>query len=370
MKKGMILRGIIWLLALVLSLAVFIKSGSWWVTVIPIAMVLIPVISLILNRFFAAEAEIRIALPESARKGESTRGEISLGFPARPPLGRIFAELEIVNDLTYEKVRLTIPLEKTGKGFEGGFDISSRHAGRIRCAADELLLTDYFGVIPVRRVVSAEAHMTVMPDTFPVEIDNAVFTSPRDGDDSRSDRKGNDMTEIFQLRDYQPGDDIHGIHWKLSGKLDKPIYREPAQYVSNTLLIYWDQREGTPEQTDALAEAVFSVGQALVEAGIKFTLGHSEMSKTQTEEIADLDQMIESFTGLLKRIEVESPGPDELTAFGKVLYFTAEQPGFEYDESLQVFICGEPEGLIGNEIVFSPENAAEKLERLTVYEGL
>ena len=369
MIKSMVLRGLLWIAALVLSLILLLRSASWWMAVIMIMLVLIPALTIAWNGFAVSQPEPKTLLPDSSRKGETARGRLRVSFSKRMPLGCIYACLRIRNDLTYENIEMKVPLVKDRDCFTGSFELMSRHAGRISCTVDHLILTDYFGIFPLRKAAEAEAHLTVMPETFPVEIDSTVFTAPRDGDDSRSDRKGNDMTEIFQLRDYQPGDNLHGIHWKLSGKLDKLIYREPAQYVSNTLLIYWDQVSGTAEQMDALAEAVFSVGQALTEAGIKFTVGHSEYSRTETQEITDLDGLIEHFTGLLRRAEPEIPDIKELTAFGKVLYFTAEQPGFEYDESLQVFLCGEPEALMGNEIVFIPENACEVLERIEVYEG-
>ena len=368
MRKGMILRALIWLIAFILSVALVFRSGSHWMALIPIAMVLLPVGSIFWNIFMVKSPDLRVAISESSGKGESAIGSVSLEFPGLVPFGRLYLVLNVINDLTGEKMVLEVPVVRSGDVLRGEFELTSKHSGRISITADKLIMTDHFGIIPVVRSADAEAHMTVMPDTFPVEVGTAVFTSLREGDDSRSDRKGNDMTEIFQLRDYLPGDNIHGIHWKLSSKLDKMIYRDPRQYVSNDLLIYWDQRTGSPDQLDALAEAVFSIGQALCQAGIKFCVGHSEMSRTFIYEITDLETMIEHLTGLLRRREAELPDPAELTPYGKVLYFAAEAPEFDYDESMTVFICGEPAELVGNEIVFEPENAEDILGKLEVYE--
>lgn len=46
-------------------------------------------------------------------------------------------------------------------------------------------------------------------------------------------RKGSDASEMFDIRDYVPGDDIRTIHWKLSGKTDELIVRQasaPSHY--------------------------------------------------------------------------------------------------------------------------------------------
>ena len=206
--------------------------------------------------------------------------------------------------------------------------------------------------------------MTVLPETFPVAVDTAMLSAPKDGEDTRDDRKGSDMTETYELRDYRPGDNLHGIHWKLSGKLDKLIFREPAQPVSNALLLYWDQSCGTPDELDALAEAVFSVGQSLCQEGVLFTVGKTEQGVLRTAEITNTDDLVEHFPLLLRRVGGPQADIAALTVFGRVFYFTAEVPEGGGDESVQVFLCGDESHAKGNEIVFTPGTAEEVLAQL------
>lgn len=49
-------------------------------------------------------------------------------------------------------------------------------------------------------------------------------------------KKGYDATEVFELREYQPGDSIRTIHWKLSEKFDTVLVREPSDTSSYDIL--------------------------------------------------------------------------------------------------------------------------------------
>ena len=99
MRKGMILRALIWLIAFILSVALVFRSGSHWMALIPIAMVLLPVGSIFWNIFMVKETELRIVLSESAGKGESAHGSVNLEFPGLVPFGRVYLVLNVINDL-------------------------------------------------------------------------------------------------------------------------------------------------------------------------------------------------------------------------------------------------------------------------------
>lgn len=367
MTAALIGRGFLWALAVIVLLALLVLTGSVWLIVLLVILVLLPIFSLIWNQAAGKNVTVRVDMPSGARKRAEAEGRVTVSFPRLRPLGKVFCSMELQNDLTDEKTVLTLPLEQNADGYEAGLLLKTVHCGRIRGTARRLTLTDFFGFLPLKRTVNAEGHMTVLPETFPLEVDDSMLAVPKDGDDTRDDRKGSDKTETFQLRDYAPGDDLHGIHWKLSSKLDKLIFREPAQPVSNALLLYWDQSSGTPEQLDALAEAVFSVGQSLCQAGVPFTVGKTEQGAVQSAEITCLDDLIEHFPILLRRRGAQRPDLSELTVFGRVFYFTAAVPENGYGEQAQVFLCGSEDGATGSEIVFTPENAEEVLERIDAY---
>ena len=75
--------------------------------------------------------------------------------------------------------------------------------------------------------------------------------SQEDSDSYSQERPGADLTETFQIREYVPGDSMRQIHWKLSGKFDRLIVRDPALPITRNVLVFWE-RTGSPEVSNAL----------------------------------------------------------------------------------------------------------------------
>lgn len=83
-------------------------------------------------------------------------------------------------------------------------------------------------------------------------------------------RKGSDASEVFDLRTYQPGDDIHTIHWKLSQKTDELLVREPADSPRFDTLVLMDigrfdhMIPQDPKQLSLTAALTLSISQAFL----------------------------------------------------------------------------------------------------------
>ena len=144
---------------------------------------------------------------------------------------------------------------------------------------EQVKLYDCFGLIGVPCGCSAEAHMTVQPDTFPIRV-NLIPNpdSQEDSDTYSQERPGADLTETFQIREYVPGDSMRQIHWKLSGKFDRLIVRDPALPITRNVLVFWERtgQSGSVKRIDAQAETVVSACRSLSDSGVQFTLGWND----------------------------------------------------------------------------------------------
>ena len=92
-------------------------------------------------------------------------------------------------------------------------------------------------------------------------------------------KKMYDATEVFELREYQPGDSIRTIHWKLSEKFDTVLVREPSDTSSYDILVMFDAGLTSGEVTyepDVLSGAVSAaaaVSEKLMEHKVPHYLG-------------------------------------------------------------------------------------------------
>ena len=363
MRRQMIGAGVCWFLGLLCSVLLSIFTGSAWAWCAAALLLLLPIGSAVWNRFAFRRPEGKILLPSTAQKDDELAGRIEITAHALPPVGHVYCHMEAVNELTDERVVIFLPLYCIGKVWQGSFTLSANHCGRLCLDVRAIVLTDVFGFVPGRRPAAVQSRCMILPETFAVELNDTILHSAaEDSDDSREDRRGHNMTVTYQMREYQDGDDLHGIHWKLSSKLDKLIYREPGETVDRSLLLYWDQSAGDATVLDALAEAVFSVGQCLSENGCSYTLGWSSEGQTQFTDVNNQEELLQKLPPLLYRHGAEQPDGNELLRFGRVLYFTAAAP-IDPPESFHVFCCGRAGDPAAG---FTPENYREILQRLDV----
>ncbi|MCL2333065.1 MAG: DUF58 domain-containing protein, partial [Actinomycetia bacterium] len=77
---------------------------------------------------------------------------------------------------------------------------------------------------------------------------------------------GDDPCELYDLRDYQPGDRLSRIHWKLSDKYDRLMVKEYGRVVASDALITFDLNADAPE-IDALMDTLCSLASFFREQG-------------------------------------------------------------------------------------------------------
>lgn len=360
MSGSIIVHALLWLLCAAAGAISWIFSKSLWAAAVFFFLLLLPPVNVLWNLLQRRRVRIHLEVPQSAEKNQELTGIVQISSGNLAPIGKVWITLSVQNNLTGECAKLTL---SAVPNTDTAFSLQTQHCGRLHLSAERLRLMDLFGFLPVRCKAGAQAHLTVMPESFPLEI-SAIQQMARtqDSENYRSDCKGDDMTETFQLREYVPGDNLHGIHWKLSSKIGKLVYKEPAMPEDHSLLLCWDQAEGSPEVYDALAESVFSVGQALCEAGKSFTLGWMEECEFCTAEIDGIDELAKHLPALLKGSGRNQPLPD-LSDFGCILLFTGSIPQ-NNNASAHIFYCGNQ--TLSGATSFTAKTYREILQRLDV----
>ena len=122
---------------------------------------------------------------------------------------------------------------------------------------ENVYLYDLFGLTRLKLQKPKAKRMVFYPNLFDIHIEeeqkNRIFF---DGDLTFQQQKGNDLSEIFDLRSYQPGDDIRSIHWKLSSKLDHEILKEGTRLFGYQTLVLFDYSCLETDSLEKLNESV------------------------------------------------------------------------------------------------------------------
>ena len=127
--------------------------------------------------------------------------------------------------------------------------IENIYIGMVKTEITNVALTDLLHFftysLPVTQIVEVPV--------FPVETeqDDLPATPSSDGLDeyTESDSKGNISSDIKEIRQYQPGDRLQRIHWKLSAKLDDLFVKEMAHTSVLSLVLLPELTKDNIEET-------------------------------------------------------------------------------------------------------------------------
>lgn len=345
-------------------------------------MLLIPLLSLTGNLYLRNHLEIRLDGVVSLRKGDTGAVTVTVDNPTPVPGMRICCRVAVHNQLNREsreeRIWLWAGAKKKGKA---RLKISSEYCGRLRVTAEQVVLYDCLGLLGVKCPCPKGIHITVQPDTFAVEVSLAPCPDRQDDSERYSgERPGADLTETYQLREYVPGDSPRQIHWKLSGKLDRLVVRDPALPLTRDVLVFWERTgdTGNFHRIDAQAEVAVSVCRGLMDQGIPFALGWNDTDRNLcvVREIRDMEELVGIIPRLLRATGTPSgvsgaallmqTRPEALC--GHMVYL-AERPQPEAEELksfgyVTMLVCGGEDA--EQRITFDPEDYPQKLGQITI----
>lgn len=332
---------LLWLLPLLGLLLCTLWTGSAAALAGLAALLLLLLTSEALAFVQARRLSVRLTLPPSAAKNAEINGTLTLAADTRLPIGRVCCTLELKNELTGERDELFL---RAAPG-QNAFSFRAVHCGQIRVSVRRAVLTGLSGLCIKHIKTDAAAQLTVLPDTFVTDLFLHIDPAQSDDSDDAPDRPGSDLTEPYSLREYRPGDSLKQLHWKLSEKLDRLIVREGSAPVSRSLLFLWD-RGGSPDALDAQAEVLFSVGQALGQAGLPFTLGWTSPEGLRLAEAATESEALFETLALTLRDGVPQEKNEMLDGamhFGKTLRLCASLSTVPSEANVAdttVLLCG------------------------------
>ena len=370
-----------WLLLFLMVSAVAVSGSvpqAWGAVLV---MVILPVGTWGLNFLLKNRLEIELKMPSTSEKEKEIPAELTIRNHAVIPAVHLYCEITAENQLTKETSRLNLAMSVPAHGNgKRNFTMCGTHCGYIHTEVTKVTVMDWFGFLPFPVTCKSEGKISVLPNTFSTEVSLQISHCQQEEEENYApDRKGNDASEIFQLRDYTPGDPVKQIHWKLSSKLDHLLIKEASLPESRSLLVFWDKNTAgaDAEEMDAMAESVSSVCQALSQEGIQYTLGWTDGADVCREEAFTLEELLRLLPQMIKRgqnltedgvsLWKEAYGQAE---YGKIIYFAKEIP-----ESLETFSDGEmsillcdgiPAGERWNTIVYHAASCAEDLQMVVL----
>ncbi|MDE6774838.1 MAG: DUF58 domain-containing protein [Ruminococcus sp.] len=259
---------------LIIVCIVFYIMYLWdFALVLLIVMAVLPVIMFISTYAAKKMIDIDFAVKDNtAAKKENFPIQLKVLNRSIIPIGKAEVHIEYCNIFSGETGSFTLLIPVQARNVQSvSFQLSSRFCGivKVRCAYIDIF--DPLRIFRFRAGSSIQTEISIMPEGL--EISGRVSSTDRLNDESSVFSEyaaGDDPSEIFDLRNYNQGDRLNRIHWKLSLKKDEFIVKDYSLPVDIPCTIFLNLRCSeksvyTLPVFDTLIETFVSMSQFLIE---------------------------------------------------------------------------------------------------------
>ena len=252
------------------------------------------------------------------------------------------------------------------------------YAGGYRVFIKRLRLYDPLGILylpcRVKKKEGKEAFLTVLPKLcgVSVQLGEAARHFYGEGDVYDEEKAGDDPSEVFQIREFLPGDKVQSIHWKLSARTGELMIREHGMPKGCPVVLLLDKtwRYKNLSMQNACYSILSSIGYSLLEANCSFYLAW----RTDRIHRLRVDKEESLYEGLVAVLQ--SFGKWERQTDNLLLDYRQQYPGENYVAAFiltnELHLCKarqkEPESQQNPPIIasFCPAKLEEQLDVLDI----
>lgn len=248
------------------------------------------------------------------------------------PIGKAEARIEYYNVFSSDVSTFDIFLPIQPKNSQRvTFQLSSKFCGIIKIKTLYLNIFDPLRIFKFKAAKNVCTEVTIMPDGH--EISGIVHYTDRVNEESEmfsEHRPGDDPSEVFDLREYNAGDKLNRIHWKLSSKKDDFIVKEYSLPIDVPCALFLDIRQNGDKDKalpvyDTLMETFLSVSQFLLEnerchSVIYYSFSQGGFTEASITSHADINAVIHDIISSMGN-SMSCPSPE---------VFLSDNPSLSY----------------------------------------
>lgn len=282
-----------------------------------VLMAALPLVSALENWIALKKLKIALAFDGNGEKGSRVNGTVRVENQSRFGVPHLALSICMENQLNGMQKKRTEEMSihgHTSDQIDLSFDAA--HCGAIDIRIEDVWAWDIWEILGIRWKGQADTKVLVWPQMFAQQITlDGGEIQDLDAVEYAKERPGNDPGEMYDIREYQPGDRLSSIHWKLSGKLDQLMVVRPGQPLENSILLLFESnldqlktaesdskyKEDVPARVDAAVTVFASICQNLLDDGFCFQVAcmNEEEGRPVVCELADTNDLAGIFPRLL-----------------------------------------------------------------------
>lgn len=275
---------VICILACLFGVGLLFASNSAAALSIVAVSTLVPILSVLFGKFVASDVHMTFDLEKSCTVDQPLAMNIRV---ERSPLwrGRVGMVFRCRNVITGGIENIPATLLPSS----GSVEYFSLPMNTSCCGAVEVTLVDVYEFDPLGFTkapilhVSFSASYMVYPELVDMTVHAAqAVRADNLGAEYDRHKKGQDPTEVLDMRAFRQGDSLKRVHWKLSARLEDLIVREPSLPADCDISIVAAVEVGDSADPncipvmDATLSLVASISLSLLRQGIVHEVSHAE----------------------------------------------------------------------------------------------
>lgn len=198
------------------------------------------------------------------------------------------------NNMNYELIIPSVPLGERSVGLM----VKNLYCGRMVVEVQNAVMYDLLGLFKYKLTPDVVEEIMVMPYEQ-TELENIPVSTKGNADDEELQQvKGDDVSQISEIRNYIPGDKLQNIHWKLTAKEQELQVKEYSMPYSDevTLLVETYIDIDSPNNFDEKIEKMFAISKFFISQGRKFRIAwfDENIEDFEEREIGNSDELFSS----------------------------------------------------------------------------
>lgn len=300
MRIEHVIRIIGYLILLAINVVVYYFLHSHFHFIVLILMLVAPVVSLVavfaMKNFLAVEILAASGANQYGKQGETAYFTVQIRNPS------LFVSLDARLTVkmgnrflgTEGTQIISVPI-RMRKGYQFELPIIATLPGILYVEARELRIKDLMGFCSVKLPLLASAEISVMPNGLKEVSYEKTALEQGMLESEESSKRGNDFSDVQEIREYIPGDKLMSIHWKLSAKRDILMVKDRVSMSDRQLVIVPELCNADIFVLNAILGSTFSLITSLIQDKTTVRLMYWSANRYEYEDIridyqAELEQ--------------------------------------------------------------------------------
>lgn len=284
-----------------------------------IFLTILPIFLKIVITWIARSVQISCILREACVVNQNLGIQLQVTCKSRLPIGRIGLKSEYYN-VMFRETNLQRVFLEAGDTKQLFYELPfvSDHCGKIKLKVSDLVVYDVLGLTSAAIGNTEDFEFTIYPEVKELQIVQERQPITREyGFAYDKNHKGQDVSEVFDIREYVAGDIPKSIHWKLSTKYDDLMVRDFSKPVNYNTLVMFNlgfSREGISVSNQLLNHVIsmaVSLSFGMMMQGIPHHVGYLEKSVLLHEKV-DSKESYQTMLDLLMSMAIPDAAEDTM----------------------------------------------------------